>query len=88
MEDSNGATPIVAVGILANEQSEVIKWVLQCFKNENFEACQNIRSFMPDKHFNERYTLRELFPVVPTHICLYHTPILFDREITVDTMGI
>lgn len=43
---------------------------------------------MTDKDFVERYVLHELFPSVPTSICLFHTLRTFEREVSVSHMGI
>lgn len=43
---------------------------------------------MTDKDFVERYVLHELFPSVPTYICLFHTFRTFKREVSVSKMGI
>ncbi|CAH0731071.1 unnamed protein product, partial [Brenthis ino] len=88
VEDSNGFTRTVGVGLLANEEAETFKWLLTCFREANPEACLKIRSIMTDKDPSERAALREIFPEVNLLICSFHVQQIFHRQITVGKRGV
>ncbi|XP_057320539.1 uncharacterized protein LOC130664581 [Microplitis mediator] len=88
VEDSYLETKVVGVGILANEQRDTLTWFLQCFKNDNIEASSLIKCFMTDKDLTERRVISDLFPGIPTLLCLFHTLRTFGRKVTVQEMEI
>ncbi|XP_015112550.1 putative uncharacterized protein DDB_G0271982 [Diachasma alloeum] len=61
VEDSNGASEIVAVCLLAAEDAPTVDWFLETFKNNNPEACANIKCFMSDKDHVGRPSLKKTF---------------------------
>ncbi|XP_074112357.1 uncharacterized protein LOC141536039 [Cotesia typhae] len=88
VEDAFLETKIVGVGILANEQRDTLRWFIQCFKNENIEVSSLIKCFMTDKDLTERSVIADLFPGVPTYLCLFHTLRTFGRTVSIKEMGI
>ncbi|XP_074106843.1 uncharacterized protein LOC141532412 [Cotesia typhae] len=54
VEDSNGLSEVAGIGLLAHEDYLSMKWFLNTVKNENEEACNNIKCFMTDKDMTER----------------------------------
>lgn len=61
---------------------------MQCFKNENIEVSSLIKCFMTDKDLTERSVIADLFPGVPTYLCLFHTLRTFGRTVPIKEMGI
>ncbi|XP_043277066.1 uncharacterized protein [Venturia canescens] len=61
VEDGNGLTEVVGVGLLANEDRPTFEWFLRTFKDANTEACSRIWSIMGDKDLLERDVLKEVF---------------------------
>ena len=80
-EDSNGQSEIIAVCLLATEDSESMKWMMETFKKNNLHWV-NIRVVMADKDISEREILKGSFPQADILICLFHTLRSFRREIT------
>ncbi|KAH0560875.1 hypothetical protein KQX54_009659 [Cotesia glomerata] len=72
-EDGNGRGQIAGVGLLSTEERDVLYWMLQAFKTDNEESWRGIKCFMTDKDLTERDVIKELFPTVPTYICIFHT---------------
>lgn len=87
-EDAYLETKIVSVGILANEQRDTLRWCMECFRNENIEVRLLIKCFMTDKDLTERSVIADLFPGIPTYLCLFHTLRTFGRTVSVKEMGI
>lgn len=87
IEDSNGHTQTVCVGVLLDETAASLKWLLSKFK-ELFPAWNNIRCFMADKDLLERDLLKEYFPNAKVLICSFHTLRTFRREIACSKMNI
>lgn len=73
VEDSNGKTNIVAVGLLTSEDLSTVDWFLKTFRRNHSQACSRIECFMSDKHMVGRRVLKEIFPGVRVYICLFHT---------------
>ncbi|XP_043267667.1 uncharacterized protein [Venturia canescens] len=87
VEDGNGLTEVVGVGLLANENRPTFEWFLRTFKDANTEACSRIRSIMGDKDLLERDVLKEVFSGVPVYICRFHTLRTFKRAISTEIAG-
>lgn len=87
VEDSNGSTEVVGVGLLAYEARQTFEWFLQAFKDANTEACSRIRSIMGDKDLLKRDVLKEIFLGVPVYICRFHTLRTFKRGISTKIAG-
>lgn len=88
VEDGNGRGQVAGVGLLATEERDVLTWMLEVFKKGNGEACNKIKCFMSDKDLTERNVLKELFPVVPTYICIFHTLKTFKKIINSSSMNL
>ncbi|CAG5079624.1 Similar to Zswim3: Zinc finger SWIM domain-containing protein 3 (Mus musculus) [Cotesia congregata] len=73
VEDSNGLTNIVAIGLLACEDIPTFDWFIKTFIKNNQEPCSRIKSFMADKSIVERTVLKNNFKNVPVYICIFHT---------------
>lgn len=73
VEDSNGSTNTVAIGLLASENISIFDWFIKTFKKNNEAACTRINCFMADKDNVERHVLRENFENVPVYICVFHS---------------
>jgi zinc finger SWIM domain-containing protein 3 len=86
-EDSNGASEIIAVCLLASEDIDSMRWMLEIFKERN-DKWNYIRVVMADKDIKERHVIKELLPDTSVLICLFHTLRTFRREITCEKMGI
>lgn len=79
VEDGNGFSEVVGVGILLGEDKENYKWMLEEFRKNNEEASQKVECIMSDKDIKERGVLSEVFPGTPLHICRFHTLQIFNR---------
>ena len=62
-EESNGATEIVGMGMLVNEDAESLRWLIRTFQKKNPEVI-NTWIVMADKDINERDTIKEVLPRV------------------------
>lgn len=81
VEDGNGRGQIAGVGLLSTEERDVLYWMLQAFKTDNEESWRGIKCFMTDKDLTERDVIKELFPTVPTYICIFHTLKTFKKVV-------
>ncbi|CAG5073446.1 Similar to ZSWIM9: Uncharacterized protein ZSWIM9 (Homo sapiens) [Cotesia congregata] len=88
VEDSNGISEIVAIGLLANEKYETIKWYLETFLQNNQEACTRMKCVMTDKDLVVRKAIKEVFPHVSLYLCLFHTLKSFSKQIKTKEMHI
>ena len=86
-EDSNGQSEIIALSVIASEDTTSIQWMLDTFKKLN-PNWTSIRVVMADKDLKERDVIRNELPNASILICLFHTLRTFRREITCDKMGI
>jgi len=87
VEDGNGQSEIVSIGLLVNELHETLKWFFETFQKNN-PASNNTNVFMTDKDMNERKVINDIFPDAKLMICLFHALRIFHREITCDKLGI
>lgn len=84
VEDSVGATEIVGVGLLLNEDAKSMRWFLDMFEKDHESACTRIKCFMSDKDRNMRAEINLVFGNdIIMYLCLFHTLQTFNREITV-----
>lgn len=88
VEDGNGRGQIVGVGLLSTEERDLLSWMLQEFKKDSDESWQRIKCFMTDKDLTERDVLKELFPAVPTYICIFHTLKTFKKVVESSNMNL
>ena len=86
IEDSMGATVVVAVGILVAETEDNMKSMLESLRERNPEF--KPRVFMPGKDFNERAIIKELFPISTVLMCLFHSLRSFKRKISDKALGL
>ena len=61
--------------------------MVDAFKKHN-SKWESVRVIMADKDMTEREVFAAAFPNSELFICLYHTFCSFQREITVDKLGI
>lgn len=81
IEDGNGESVIVAVGILTTEDTVTLSWFLRMFKELN--PCWNqVRNIMTEKDWNERNIIQQEFPAAQVLICVFHTFKIFQRAVT------
>jgi len=86
-EDGNGLSEIVAVGILVEENTDTMQWLLSTFK-ENNARWRDVKSIMADKDLNERRLLKDNFPNANVLICIFHAMRTFNREISTNKLNI
>lgn len=79
VEDENGQSEVVALGLMTNENKETLYWFFETFKRLN-DRCTDTILFMTDKDTAERKVIKEIFPDV-NYICLFHVLRTFNREI-------
>ncbi|XP_031784658.1 uncharacterized protein LOC116417165 [Nasonia vitripennis] len=88
IEDGEGRSHIVAVGILVNESRPIVKWLMEWFKKDNLEAVKKTRGFITNKDLVERSVIREVFDWGRLFICQFHTLRIFGREVCLTKMKI
>ena len=84
--DGNGASEVVALWLVANEDQSTISHLMDIFMKHNDTT--HTRCIMADKDITERNVLAEKIPNAVLLICLFHTLRTFHREITTEKMGI
>lgn len=87
IENGNGESEIVAVGLFTAEDSGTLRWFFENFKALN-PSWQAVRVTMADKDIKERSVVKELFPSSALHICAFHTLQAFCREVSILKLGI
>lgn len=87
IEDGNGLSEIVAVGLFATEDGETLQWFFEAFKESN-PSWASIRVTMADKDLKERQVVTQLLPQASLQICAFHTLQTFRREISIQKLGI
>ena len=85
--DSNGESEVVAAFIVTNEEEQMIRSMIQTFKEHN-PAWEQVKVALTDKDMVERKTLTSEMPVISLLICLFHVLRTFKREITTEKMDI
>lgn len=88
IQDSNGFTQIVGIGILANETAETLKKFFENFRDHNESIADKIHAFMTDKDLTERSVLKDVFPNANLYICEFHVLKIFAAQITMSKMKI
>ncbi|KAG8171930.1 hypothetical protein JTE90_004910 [Oedothorax gibbosus] len=86
VQDGNGSSEIVGVGLLALEDKSSLSWLVNSFKEKN-DSWPKTRVVLTDKDLTERLIFKDLFPHSNLEICLFHTMRTFKREITPEKMG-
>lgn len=87
VEDGNGESEIVAVGLFGVEDGDTLRWFFNVFKELN-KSWNSVKITMADKDLKERRIVTELLPQSSLHICAFHTLQTFRREISVQKLGI
>jgi len=87
VEDGNGQSEVVALGLMTNEEKETLHWFFETFKRLN-DRSTDTRLYMTDKDMVERKVIKEVFPDVNLAICLFHVLRTFNREITCEKQNI
>lgn len=87
VEDGNGESEIIAVGLFGSEDGDTLRWFLNVFKELN-KSWAAARIVMADKDLKERQVVTELLPQASLHICAFHTLQTFRREISIQKLGI
>ena len=86
-EDGMGESEIFASFLIANEEKETIRRMIEIFKDSK-SAWEKTVTIISDKDFTERDVLSKEFPNAKLQICLFHVLRSIRREITTDKMGI
>nr|XP_037280279.1 uncharacterized protein LOC119173576 [Rhipicephalus microplus] len=87
IENGNGESEIVAVGLFSTEDADTLRWFFEEFKDLN-PSWNSVRVTMADKDVKERPVIKELFPSSALHICAFHVLQAFRREVSVQKLGI
>lgn len=87
VEDGNGQSHIVAMGLLVNEDLETLQWFFEVFVGKN-PACSKTAVAMTDKDLTERSVIEKVLPNCSLRLCRFHTLRTFKREITCDKLGV
>lgn len=82
VEDSVGATEIVGIALLTNEDAESMSWFIKSFKEDHESACSRIKCIMSDKDQNMRKQIRLIFENIPLYLCTFHTLQTYGRKVT------
>ena len=85
--DGNGETEIAAVYVVASEDRDTLKCLIQMFQRHN-PAWTQIKTVLTDKDMTERSVFSELLPNVNLHLCLFHVLKTMRQEIHTEKMGI
>ncbi|KAH9379452.1 hypothetical protein HPB48_022114 [Haemaphysalis longicornis] len=86
-EDGNGATKVVCIALLVQEDVSSMQWFLKKFQELNPGWTQT-KCIMADKDLLERQCLKEYFPQAKVLVCVYHTLRTFGREVSAKKLGI
>ena len=86
-EDSNGQSEIIALSVIASEDTTSIQWMLDTFKNLTLNGLA-LEWLWQIKTLKNKIIIRNELPNASILICLFHTLRTFRREITCDKMGI
>ncbi|XP_040079462.1 zinc finger SWIM domain-containing protein 1-like [Ixodes scapularis] len=87
IENSNGESEIVSVGLFTTEDAGTLRWFFEAFKSLN-PKWESVRVTMADKDVKERSVVKQLFPSSALHICSFHTLQAFRREVSVMKLGV
>ena len=87
VEDGLVLSEIVGVGLLVDEEAVTLRWLMKWFKETN-SYWEKTRVFKADKDLTERHVITECFSGAHLSICLFHTLLNFQREVTAAKMGI
>ncbi|KAG0445030.1 hypothetical protein HPB47_002803 [Ixodes persulcatus] len=87
VENGNGESEIVSVGLFATEDGDTLQWISHVFKELN-KSWDSIKITMADKDLKERQIVTELLLQSSLHICAFHTLQTFHREISIQKLGI
>ncbi|KAG8176409.1 hypothetical protein JTE90_018401 [Oedothorax gibbosus] len=83
VEDGNGFSEIVGIGLLACEDKNSVNWLINNFRMKN-NSWPKTRVILTVKDFTERLIFKDVVPHSELEICLFHTMRTFKREITPD----
>lgn len=87
IENGNGESEIVAVGLFTTEDADTLRWFFEVFKDLN-PKWDSVRVTMADKNVKERSVIRVLFPSSALHICAFHVLQAFRREVSMPKLGV
>ena len=85
--DGNGETEVAAIFLTSTEDRQSIEQHIEAFKMHNTKWAAT-KVIMSDKDMVERQVLKTQFPNAALMICLYHVLRTFNRELSMDKMGI
>ncbi|XP_037974206.2 zinc finger SWIM domain-containing protein 1 [Plutella xylostella] len=85
--NGNDEGEVIAVFLLSDESSDVIRHMMKTFKEINPDW-KNIKFLMTDKDFGEKTVLCDEFPEASHQLCLYHVLKHFRTAITTESMQI
>ena len=87
VEDGIGASEVVCLWVVANEEKATIQHLVSKFKQVN-PMCAKTITVMTDKDKTERNVIMSELPHIKLYICLFHTLHTFRREINVEKLDI
>lgn len=87
VQDGNGQSHIISLGLLVREDKETLKWFLEIFLEKN-PAHNKTMVVVTDKDLTKKAVIRKLLPNISLRICKFHSLRTFNREITCDKLGI
>lgn len=79
--DGNGESQIIALFLLKSENYDLLKKMIDHFKEEN-ENSEQIRVILSDKNFADRKVMTDCFPIATLQLCRFHVLQSFRREVT------
>lgn len=85
--DGNGDSHIAAAFLVQEEDIQSLRKMMEIFTQQNPEW-DKVQVVITDKDMTERKVFKEKMPQVSLQICLYHVLRTFNRELTIDKMGI
>lgn len=71
IEDGNGQSEVIAIGLLVDEDTITLNWFLETFKETN-PSWPSTFIVMTDKDMKERQVFRKQFPHIDMKICAFH----------------
>lgn len=83
VEDGEGRSVIVAVGIFVIESQEMINWFFEVFVANN-GINEQVKIVMTDNDVKERKTIQKYFPHAKMLLCLFDTLKIIEREVNLN----
>lgn len=88
VQDGEGHTHIIGVGLIASEDKEALKNLFICLQSSNPVASAQTKIFMTDDDLTERAVIKEVFPDCLLLICEFQILKIFMRRTTTTALQI